>query len=207
MDIFKIILPASIYKKYHTKKLDRVLNNWKKNGRQIPIPHIAKQEIIQYYQKYYNCDILVETGTYLGEMVEAQLSNFKKIYSIELGMNLWENAVKKFKNQPHVELLQGDSGKVLYKITEKLNSTAIFWLDGHYSSGITARGETDCPIFGEIDAIFSFKDLNHILLIDDARLFNGEGDYPTIEQLNNYILSKNKDYKLVVKDDVIRFVK
>lgn len=207
MNILKTILPAVLYKRYNNIKLERQLKDWKKNDRPIPIPHIAKQEIIQYYQRNFNCNILVETGTYLGEMVEAQLPYFSKIYSVELGVDLWKKATLKFKNNTNVELLQGDSGKVLSIIVDKLNDKAIFWLDGHYSSGITARGETDCPIFGEIDAVFSANNFAHIILIDDARLFNGEGDYPTIEDLTKYVLSKNSDYKLTLKDDVIRFTK
>ncbi len=205
MNILKTILPVSLYKKYDSINSAKVLRNWKKDGRYIPIPHIAKQEVIQYYQQNYGCNVLVETGTYLGEMVEAQLPFFKKIYSVELGVDLWKKAVAKFKKYNHVELLQGDSAKVLSKITEHLNEPTLFWLDGHYSSGITARGDTDCPIFGEIDAIFSFKKLNHVILIDDARLFNGEGDYPTTEKLTEYVLTKNPNYKLSVKDDIIRF--
>jgi hypothetical protein len=43
------------------------------------------------------------------------------------------------------------------------------------------------------------------LLIDDARCFNGEGDYPTINELKGYIKDKNENYKLEVKDDIICF--
>jgi hypothetical protein len=98
----------------------------------------------------------------------------------------------------------GDCGKVLFKKSEQLNATAVVWLDGYYSSGIKVRGEMDCPIFGEIDAIFSFKDLNNNLLIDDAQLYMGK---EIIQKLNNHILSKNNDYRLVVKDDVVKFTK
>ena len=38
-----------------------------------------------------------------------------------------------------ISIIQGDSGKILNSITNKLKKPAIFWLDGHYSSGITAN--------------------------------------------------------------------
>ena len=104
------------------------------------------------------------------------------------------------------QLCKGDSGKVLPDIMLKLNEPAIFWLDGHYSAGITARGDKDCPIFEELDAIFSKKNFEHILLIDDARCFIGEDDYPTIEELTNYVRSKNEKYQVDVKHDTIRYV-
>jgi hypothetical protein len=105
-----------------------------------------------------------------------------------------------------VTIVQGDSGKVLPNILLEVNEPVIFWLDGHYSAGITAKGEKECPIFEELDAIFSSKKFNHILLIDDARCFIGEGDYPTIAQLTKYVNSKNEMYQVEVKHDIIRFV-
>jgi len=46
--------------------------------------------------------------------------------------------------------------------------------------------------------------LNHVILIDDARCFNGEGDYPNIKQLKAYIKGKNENYHIEVKHDIIR---
>jgi hypothetical protein len=61
--------------------------------------------------------------------------------------------------------VQGDSGKELPKIVTQLDTPAIFWLDGHYSAGITAKGDTECPIFEELEAIFEpDKSCKHILI-------------------------------------------
>ena len=148
--------------------------------------------------------MLVETGTYFGDMIEAQKKNFDKILSIELGEKLWRRAVNRFKKLKHITLIHGDSGEVLKNITKQLNEPALFWLDGHYSGGITAKGDLECPILKEIDTIFLFKNLNHILLIDDARCFDGANDYPAIEELIRYIKNKNEKYVVEIKDDIIR---
>ena len=87
------------------------LNKWNKNGCPVPPPHIVKQMTIQEYQDKYQYKILVETGTYLGDMVEAQKKRFRKIYSIELGIDLFDKATKRFKNDKNVTIVQGDSGK------------------------------------------------------------------------------------------------
>lgn len=181
------------------------INEWKRNGCPVPPPHLIKQKVIKRYQKQGNYQILVETGTFLGHMVEAQKESFKRIYSIELGMNLFEHAREKFKKDTNVTIIQGDSGKVLPSVMKEISAPAIFWLDGHYSEGITARGEKDCPIYEELDAIFDNHKFNHIILIDDARCFTGQGDYPKIEELANYIHKKNDKYNLKVKHDIIRF--
>ena len=106
-------------------------------------------------------------------MVEAQRNNFRKIISIEVADELWKKAVTRFNKYKHISILKGDSGKILPVVTKELNEQAIFWLDGHYDFGITSKGEKDCPILEEIDAILkSNKGLNHILLVDDAISFN-----------------------------------
>jgi hypothetical protein len=182
------------------------LNKWNKNGRPVPAPHIVKQMLIKEYKDKYGYSVLVETGTFKGDMVEAQKKRFRKIFSIELGADLYEKAVRRFKKDKNVKILQGDSGIILPEVMLELNEPAIFFLDGHYSSGITAKGEKDCPIYGELDAIFNSTDYDHVLLIDDARCFVGQGDYPTINELTEYIRSKNNKYQVEVKHDVIRYV-
>lgn len=139
-------------------------------------------------------------------MVEAQKGNFKKIYSIELGFDLFEKAKKRFEVDKNVEILQGDSGYVLPKVLEEINEPITFWLDGHYSGGITVKGEKECPIYEELHAILKGEKHNHVLLIDDSRCFTGKGDYPTIKQISEYIIANNDKYQISVEFDIIRCV-
>jgi hypothetical protein len=199
----KQAIPKFIFEIANSINQKKKLRQWEKNGKKLPLPHIAKQLIINDYQKKHNVSIFVETGTYMGDMVKAQLKNFKIIYSIELGKDLWEKANKRFENNNNVNILLGDSGKVFIELLPKINQKAIFWLDGHYSAGITAKGEKECPIYEELNEIFKSK-INHILLIDDARLFIGENDYPSIEELTNYILANHSNSNIEIKDDIIR---
>ena len=136
------------------------------------------------------------------------MRNFKQVYSIELSQEFYEKACYRFRNHGTVNLLQGDSGEVLPRIMRVLQQPAVFWLDGHYSYGETARGSKDCPIYEELDAIMiPDSQLAHVLLIDDARCFVGEGDYPTIDDLTRYIQAKDSRYQVEVKDDIIRAVR
>ena len=198
------ILPEPIRDCYLNYKYTKQLNVWKSKGCPLPPPHIVKQLVIKSYQKTYNVDTLIETGTYLGDMVYAQRKIFKKIYSIELSKQLQERAVKRFKKYSNIEILQGDSGEVLNSIIKNLNNKSIFWLDGHYSGGFTAKGSMDCPIIEELNTIFKSK-YEHIILIDDAREFNGENDYPSIKELESLILNSGfPNSSLTIQDDIIR---
>jgi hypothetical protein len=180
-----------------------IIKDWENSGRPCPPPHIIKQLAIIKFQKSSNYASFVETGTFLGDMIEAQMNNFSQLYSIELSVPLYLNAKKRFQNSPKVEILNGDSGSVLVSLAKELSKPSIFWLDGHYSGGFTAKGEKDCPIIEELDAIFNGSRLKHIILIDDARLFVGQNAYPTIEELKRYISSKELHYQLNIENDII----
>lgn len=203
--IIKLYLPEIIVNSFIKKQNNKQIEAWIKNGRPVPAPHIIKQLIIDEYRRKSGYSTLIETGTFLGDMVEVQSKNFKKIISIELGIELFEKAKKRFEKVSHIQIVQGDSGKVLPGLLENNFEPVIFWLDGHYSAGVTAIGDKVCPIFEELDAIFNSRPFNHILLIDDARLFIGDTYYPSKEQLTAYIKSKNEKYRFEVRDDVIRY--
>jgi len=101
------------------------------------------------------------------------------------------------------EIINGDSGEKIQSLLTEINEPCVFWLDGHYSGGITAKAEIDTPIMAELDAIFNHKILNHVILIDDARLFIGENDYPTINALTLYVKNKDKSKTISVENDII----
>ena len=192
---------------FESSRLKRsVIREWRGAGSPVPPPHEIKQETIQLYARRHRVKVMVETGTYLGDMVAAMLFSFKRIYSIELGQELFKNACLRFRDNPSVKIVHGDSAVALQKVLKELDQPALFWLDGHYSEGITAKGELDTPIFSELDHIFAHRVKNHVLLIDDARCFTGSGDYPTLESLRIYIQRFRPAASFEVKDDVIRVV-
>lgn len=196
------LLPEFIQKIYLSYKNKYQLSYWNKQGRSIPVPHVVKQNIVLKYKNMYDIDILFETGTYLGDMVWAQRNNFDKIYSIELDKLLAESAKKRFRRDKNITIFQGDSGKILPKIVSSINEKTIFWLDAHYAGGITARGEKDCPVYEELRGILS-TNLEHVILIDDARYFIGERDYPTIEGVSSFVLKFFPNSNISFENDCI----
>ncbi len=185
-----------------------IIWKWKKSGQPLPPPYTVKRSEIKKISHEFGCKTFVETGTFLGATTSDLVDSFSELYTIELSTKLYDRAKKKFAKQNKVNVLQGDSGKVLFDVVPKLNSTTMFWLDGHYSGGVTAKGETDCPIFNELDAIFQLKRIDFVIMIDDARCFSDplEHDYPPIEVLENYI-NENSPIKmsLSVDLDIITF--
>ena len=182
----------------------RDYRKWVSSGMLIPPPHSVKQMTVKAYARIHGVTVLIETGTYLGEMVSAMKHVFNRVYSIELGDELYQKAEKKFSRNPHVSILHGDSTKVLPGILEQIKTPCLFWLDGHCSAGITAKGEKETSVIGELTHILSHPVKEHIILIDDARLFTGQNDYPTLEELQVLVLDTNPDHVLEVRDDIIR---
>lgn len=203
-NLFKLLLPQTVQDKLRLLRHENQLKEWKTKGSPMPPPHRVKQLAINYHQSKYSIYTLIETGTHLGEMIEMQKHHFTEIVSIELGEELFNKAQKRFKKYDHITILQGDSGKVLPNIVPGISNRALFWLDGHFSAGLTAKGDKECPVYEEIDAIFANNKFKHVILIDDARDFTGKGDYPSIDELREYISKIDSSYSLTVENDIIR---
>lgn len=190
----------------HQRQLEQL--DWWRNQetRFLPLPHLMKQEILKGYALEYRLSILVETGTYMGEMVEALRESFERVYSIELSEKHAQRARRYFRGQRNVTILQGDSGDVIGGLMKEIDRPALFWLDGHWSADETARGKKSTPVMEELEHILRAEDLRHVILIDDARAFGKSEDYPTMDELRSFVLSLRKNVTIASEDDIIRIL-
>jgi hypothetical protein len=202
--IKRIIKSSFIFDRYSPIRQYIELLKWELGGKPVPVPHLVKQRTVKQYAKQFSLRTLIETGTYLGTMIEATKNNFARIFSIELDPTLYERARQRFVHLHHVTLFQGDSSNVLPQILTQVDSPSLFWLDAHYSGGITAKGDLDTPIMSELRLIFEHSLTGHVILIDDARAFIGQDGYPTLEDLKDYVLHQSHTHVVSVLDDVIR---
>ena len=178
---------------------------WLKNGCRTMAPHPIKLLIIKSYLKWSGINHFLETGTYLGDTLDYFSRTGIQCTSIELSHELYEAACKRFIKRSNVKLLQGDSGERLPFILQNINEPTLFWLDGHYSAGITAKAKTHTPIVDEINAILAHPIKGHIILIDDARCFNGTNDYPHLDELLK-IIRDSGYYRVEISADIIRLL-
>jgi hypothetical protein len=182
----------------------RELERWEQAGKPLPPPHVVQQRVLRDYAGRYGSRILVETGTYLGDMVEAMSADFEKIYSIELSAELYARAKKRFRWTKNVEIIHGDSGTELGILLQTIRQPTLFWLDGHHSGGLTAKGDNDTPILAELKCILDAENRGHVIIIDDARLFGTDPAYPSLSELAIFIKARRPDLDIVVADDSIR---
>jgi hypothetical protein len=178
--------------------------SWFIRGKPVPPPDFIKEKIIKKYAFKFSPRIFIETGTYYGDKINALKHLFSRIISIELDRGLYDKAKQRFKDCRKVKIIHGDSSEILPKILPGINGTILFWLDAHYSGGITARGKNETPIFNELKAIFNSHPVENIILIDDARLFVGENDYPVVKELINYLKKNyNSNLNYEIENDII----
>jgi hypothetical protein len=199
-----VVVMSSLIKKI---RFQHAYKRWLKKGSPPPPSKRIKQYIIEQYQRQNHCQTFIETGTFRGDMIAAQIDNFEHLYSIELSEELYNTAKDTFANQNKVHLLQGDSGVRLVEVLKDIRGVPLFWLDGHYSGGITALADKECPVDEELATIIA-SNLDHfVLLIDDARMFVGEHGYSTIDEIKAVINKAYPKASFEVKDDIIRIVK
>ncbi len=177
---------------------------WLAAGRPLPAPSVVKHGVIRAYADRFAIRTLVETGTYTGGTIDALSGRFRRIYSIELDDALYARARARFAERPHVTILHGDSAHVLPSVLRELDAPALFWLDGHYSGPGTAKGKRETPILEEIRAILAHPVADHVILIDDARVFGSWPDYPTLEEFRHLIATTARRLHFTLEDDIIR---
>jgi hypothetical protein len=153
-------------------------------------------------QKRPDIKVFIESGTNTGDTVAFLENEFEHVYTIELAETYAQAAKKRFAEKSNVTVIQGDSATEIKNILGDISSSCMFWLDGHYSQGDTAKGELDTPILAELSSCLTHGN-QHLILIDDARLFIGRHDYPTLFQLKKFVQEKNPAYSVYVQKDII----
>lgn len=135
----------------------------------------------------------IETGSYIGIGIELALqSGFEKVYSIELFDEFYDLCVNKFKDNPKVEVIHGDS---FYELEKLLNSNPsipfTYWLDGHFSGEGTGCGVMETPLMKELEVILSRNVDGELIYIDDMRMYKDFNEDVNISKIKELL----KTYK------------
>ena len=123
------------------------------------------------YTKY---NVFIETGTYYGKTINNMEPHFDRLYTIELSEYHY-NLTKNKYNGTKITFMNGDSSIVLSNLLINIDTSCMFFLDGHFSSHGTAKGDKDVPIYEELAIIKKYCKYNALIIIDDCRLFGTKG--------------------------------
>ncbi len=183
------------------KQLDQFFE-WEKRGFEQPSPPFVKRSVLHRFG--FPEATWVETGTFKGDTTEFLRHKAKEVFTIEPDAALFHCAARRFKNAPNVRVLHGLSEDVLPDLVPRLSGNVCFWLDGHFSEGVTHKGPVHTPILRELEIITD--NLQHLkdvcVLIDDARLFTYRRDaaYPTLDRIVAWALQQQMEW--FVESDV-----
>ncbi|MBM0106166.1 hypothetical protein JM946_15635 [Steroidobacter sp. S1-65] len=162
-------------------------SDWRRRGYAAPSPHHIKQACV--IRNGFPNATWVETGTYLGDTTRLLSKHGSKVYSIEPEPTLFANAKRRFSNVANVEIINGTSESVFPSLLPTISGDVNFWLDGHYSGGITFQGTQTTPIVEELKVIAENRGRFGKLCVqvDDIRLFNPDlpegAGYPPVDIL------------------------
>lgn len=179
------------------------VRRWLGDGCPSPAPNIVKMGVVRAFVRKFRTPVFIETGTFLGSMIEHIAADRVECHSIEIDETLFDRAKQILRRHSNITLHLGDSATILPHLLARLDRPATFWLDGHYSGGFTSRSDVDTPVSAELEHILAHPIRNHVILIDDARDFTGEDGYPRLSTLLAHF-ETHPDYRAEVSADIIR---
>ena len=123
----------------------------------------------------------VETGTYIGQSLFMISDMFNHLSTVEAKSDLFTASQALFtsRNVGNITGHVGDSRAFLRGIDPAYGNESVYFLDAHYSSGITSREFGACPVIEEIQTILA-RSPAALIVVDDMRLMTGQEGYPTL---------------------------
>jgi len=149
--------------------------------------------------------IFVETGTAYGQTLQEIQPYFKKIFTVEISEKLWEWLQPQIQQFENVEHVLGDSLIEIPKFLETLHKDdkVFFWLDAHWSQGLSSKNDLDCPLIEECVIIDKqYKADIGLVVIDDVRMFGTHNNEDWTEITNDAVQSSFKNFKILVSEEI-----
>jgi len=151
----------------------------------------------------------IETGTYNGITAVWAASAFDRVVTIEADPTIYARARRRLENLQNVVPLLGDTRSILSGVVSELRTPAIFWLDSHWSGEGTYGEHDECPLLQELDVI-NVSTLDHVVLIDDARMFltkppppHRADQWPSVKDIAHVIMCRPGRALFLVDDFLI----
>lgn len=154
------------------------------------------------FKKYPN-NYFIETGSYTGDGIQNAIdAGFRCVFSIELSDKYYDLCVNRFMNNNKVNIIKGDSYKVLPTLLKNINTSVTFWLDGHHSCGDTALGDYWSPLMQELEVIKNHHIKTHTIMIDDMRCWENPNPVHGFDKNDIFRILKeiNSEYEFIFED-------
>jgi hypothetical protein len=154
---------------------------------------LTKLRQIDALRKRTNASVFVESGTFRGVTAARCARLFERVFTVELDPHLFVEAKEHLQSLKNVEVIHGDAAKEIPQLfaTGRVINALVF-LDGHFSGGNTACGDTPEPAIQELEALATYRDYICAVIVDDFRCFGVEPGYP---RKSNLLRAAEKYYE------------
>jgi hypothetical protein len=172
-----------------------IYRDWVLREFAAPSPHFVKERVL--LRNGLRDATWVESGTFMGDTTSVLSKVARMVYSIEPEPTLFSKAEQKFSNTSNVKIIKGLSEDVFPKLLPAISGDICFWLDGHYSAGITFKGPQDTPIIDELTVIGQniSRMSKIVVMVDDIRCFDPRNPefsaYPAVDVLVDWARKHN----------------
>lgn len=149
----------------------RELDRWAEAGYAMPAPPFVKRAVLR--RNGLPGATWVETGTFQGDTTDFLAADGSRVVTIEPEPRLHAAAAERFRGRPNVDVRHGLSEDVMPALLPTIEGDVCFWLDGHYSAGVTYKGPKDTPIVDELACIAMHlpRWRRVVVMVDDVRCF------------------------------------
>lgn len=185
------------------RHLMRAGARWRTEGCFSPVPHFIRRAQLLEIGRRIGAETAVETGTYRGDTTAFLARHFCQTHTIEVVSALADLARERFRRHPAIKVWDGDSSNLLRSLHPLVNGPVLFYLDGHDSGGITGKGHKTCPVREELHIIYELFGGAVSVVIDDARLFGTDPEYPTVGEIVGWLKRLRPHATLRVEHDAI----
>ena len=169
----------------------------------------APRSMLTWMRQQFGLKTFVETGTNKANTTVWAAEKFERVYTVEGYEPLYRAAIEKYGSIPNIQFLYGNSPDRLAELVPTLKEPAVFWLDAHWCGPETSGQSAECPVIAELD-VLNASELEHILLIDDARLFlapppppHVASHWPSIDEVCRHLSAHPSNRYVCVFQDVI----
>lgn len=167
------------------------------------------QELVLWARDAFGIRAFVETGTNRAQTSVWASRHFANVVTIEGQESLYRAATAAHGHNANLEFLHGDSRALLGPALSKLAAPALLWLDAHWCGEDTFGPTAECPLLDELDRV-NESPRDHVILIDDARLFvappplpHSFEDWPGLLEIGSKLSQGPTPRYAVIFEDVI----
>jgi SAM-dependent methyltransferase len=163
---------------------------------------LAKRHLLLAKLRSCNLNVVIETGTFLGDTTHFLAARGYSVVTIEVEPRLAAWARARFDGVANVRVVEGDSEQLMSGLIANLDQPALFYLDGHYSGGETGKGQHETPVVKEVEAILREAPSGSFVIIDDVRCFGRLKDYPPLLDFLASLRDRGVDDAVVMNDSI-----